>query len=151
MGQLVTEQLLALGRLGVVLAGGEVEVGAVREGQGADRGGLVADVDADVGEAGVEERLHLLLDRFGQRLAAAAWLEREIGRQGEGIARLRLKCGGARRLRKDRMWRLVTHRLCGLDRPGLGMAGRDRSPRISEAGLHRAWRLRPYRRCRYRR
>ena len=34
--QLVAEQLLALGRLGVVLARREVEVGAVSEGQCAD-------------------------------------------------------------------------------------------------------------------
>ena len=52
----------------------------------------MTDVHADVGEAGVEERLHLLLDRFGQGLAAAAGLEHEIRRQGEGVAGVRLHC-----------------------------------------------------------
>jgi hypothetical protein len=35
------------------------------EGQGADRGGFVTEVNANVGEVGVEEGFHLLLDRFG--------------------------------------------------------------------------------------
>jgi len=42
----------------------------VGEGKGADRGGLRPDVDADVGEAGPQRRLHLLAHRLGQRLAA---------------------------------------------------------------------------------
>jgi len=75
VGQLVAEELLALGRLGVVLAGREVEVGAVGEGQCADRGGFVTNVDAYVGEAGVEEPLHLHTYGPGRRLAPAALID----------------------------------------------------------------------------
>jgi len=60
------QQQLALGRLRIVLARREVKVGAVREGQGADRGRFVTNVDADVGEAGVEKGLHPLLDGTGR-------------------------------------------------------------------------------------
>jgi len=45
VGQLVTEELLAVGRLGIVLARRKVEVGAVGEGQGADRGRFMTDVN----------------------------------------------------------------------------------------------------------
>jgi hypothetical protein len=75
VGQLVTEQLLALGRLGIVLARREVQVSAVGEGQSADRGRFVTDVDADVGEAGVEEPLHLHTYGLGRRLAPAALID----------------------------------------------------------------------------
>jgi hypothetical protein len=65
MGQLVAKQLLPTCGLGVILSRGEVKVGAVGEGKCADRRRFVTDVDADVGEVGLEERLHLLLDWLG--------------------------------------------------------------------------------------
>jgi len=169
VGQLVTEELLAVGRLGIVLARRKVEVGAVGEGQGADRGRFMTDVNADVGEVGVEESLHLLLDGFGQGLAAAAGLEREIPRLREGTARVRLHSGRCRPLRQDRLGRLRAERRRGLhgaglclgreDRPGwlagaerrlksadYGTAGHDRSRRRARAGLDRCRHLRPNRR-----
>ena len=121
----------------------------------------MTDVNADVGEAGVEERLHLLLDRFRQRLAAAPGLEREIRRQCECIARLRLDSGGRpRRPRQDRLGHLRAGRRRGLegagsrrcrqDRPGWlagaerrlksacrGSAGQDWSCRRNRASLER--------------
>ena len=127
VGQLVAEELLALGRLRVVLARGEVEVGAVCEGQGADRRSLMPDVNADVGEAGVEERLHLLLDRLRQGLAAAAGLEREIRRQSERISRLRLHGSRPRRLWQDRLRKLRSQRCGGLHGTGSDRAREDRS------------------------
>jgi len=93
-------------------------------------------VDADVGEAGVEKGLHPLLDGFGQGLAAAARLEREIPRKWEGIARVRLHSGRGRSLRQDRLRRLRAERRRGLhpgrkDRPGR-LAGAQR--RLKSAG-----------------
>ena len=145
MRQLVTEKLLAVGRLGVVLAWREVEVRAMGEGQGADRGRLVTDVDADVGEAGVEEGLHLLLEGLGQGLAAAAGLEREIPWQWEGIARVRLHGAGLCRGRQDRPGSLdTTGAQCGPRSAGRGETGQERSRRRKRAGLDRARHLRAY-------
>src|SRR5688572_10518481 len=70
--ELVAEDLLALRRGGVVLAGCEMDVGALGECESADGRCLRTDVDADVGEARAEERLHLLANRLRNRLAAAA-------------------------------------------------------------------------------
>ena len=125
VSQFMAEELLARGRLGVVLAGCEIKVGAVREGEGADRGGLVPDMHAHIGETGVEERLHLLLDRFGQRLPAAAGLERKISREGEGIARIRLDRGRTRRLGSYRLGDLRAARHRWLNGAGSRLGGKN--------------------------
>jgi len=149
------QQQLALGRLRIVLARREVKVGAVREGQGADRGRFVTNVDADVGEAGVEKGLHPLLDGFGQGLAAAARVEREIPRKWEGIARVRLHGGRGRSLRQDRLRRLRAERRRGLHGAGLRLGRKDRlscltgaQRRLKSAGGGTAWNERHKRRAR---
>jgi hypothetical protein len=69
VGQLVAQEPLALGRIWVELSRGEVQVRPMREGQGSDRRRLRTHVNVNVREAGLEERLHLLPHRIGQRLA----------------------------------------------------------------------------------
>ena len=90
MGQLVAEQLLALGRLGVVLARSEVEVGTVSEGQGANRGGFGPTWTRTSAKLVLKNDSIFFWIGSGKRLTAAAGLEREIRRQGKGVARMRL-------------------------------------------------------------
>ena len=97
---------------------GEVDVGAGREGNRTDPGRFRTDVYADVAEVGAERRFHLLADRRGRRLAAAA-------RQ-------------AHHLRRDR-YRLLSGRLgdAGRDQTRTGPEAALEDPRHVDAWLHR--------------
>jgi len=167
--QFVVKKLLPLRGGRVVLSRCEIQIRAVREGQGTDRRRLRSDMDPHIREAGLEEGLHLLLDGFGQGLAAAARFEREIPRQREGVTRVGLHGCRCRPLPQDRLGCLGAKWRRGLkgaglhlgreDRPG-GLtgaeqrlksasrrtAGQERSRRKARAGLDRGRHLRPDRR-----
>src|SRR5258708_20537612 len=66
--------------MGVVLAGGKVEIGAPGEGEGSDGRSLGSHMDADVGEVCPERGLHLGLHIAGQRPSAR--LRAEIDLEG---------------------------------------------------------------------
>ena len=66
MRQFVAEQLLPLHRLRLKPAGGEIDIGADREGDGADPLRLRPDMHPHIGEIGAERRLHLAAHRVGQ-------------------------------------------------------------------------------------
>ncbi len=122
VGQLVSQESLALGDGGVIVSRPEIEVGSVREGQSPDRRHLVPDVHADVGEVRAEEGFHLPLHGLGQALPGAA------GPQGEP------------RWQRERTlarWRNGTPRQ---DRPGCrGGADRRQTSGSRRPGPTRGW------------
>jgi len=81
VGEFVTEKELAVRRMRVVLAGGEVQVRAPGERDGPDGRSLRPDVDPDIGEVGAERGLHLGLNVTRQRPSAGLGSEIDL----EGI------------------------------------------------------------------
>jgi hypothetical protein len=63
MRQFVAEQLLAVHGIGLKPAGGKIDVGADREGDGADAFGLGSDMHAHSGKIGAECGFHLAAHR----------------------------------------------------------------------------------------
>ena len=129
----------------------------MRECQCADRWCFMADMHPYISEACVEQGFHLLLDRFGKRLTAAAWLEREAGREGECVTSLRLERRREYRLRQDRLGRLRPRRGRGFESTLPSISGQDGPGGLKGAQLRlkptgrqpagRDWRRRRYLTC----
>lgn len=92
MLQLMTEEELAVGSMGTVLAVGEVDLRTPGEGECANGGGFGADVDANICKARAQSALHFGLNVARQRPAAGlgAEIDLEGFDAGTGDARLGL-------------------------------------------------------------
>lgn len=110
--QFVSEQLLALRGAGVVLARSEIQIRTVREGQRTDGGRLRSYVDADIREAGFEERFHFLKYGLRQRLTTPAAKVREIGRQLKRLAISHPLHDRSLGTSPTRLYRVRLHRVC---------------------------------------
>ena len=97
---------------------------------------------------------HSIFFWIGKRLTAAAWLEREAGREGKCVTSLRLERRREYRLRQNRLGRLRPPRgrgfegtlpsISGQDGPG-GLKGAQL--RLKPTGAGRDWRRRGYLTC----
>jgi len=86
MRQFMPQKLLTLCGVWVVLTRYEIQIRTVREGQRADRRRLGANMDANIREAGVEERFHFLPHGIGQWLTARGAEVQQIRRQLKRLA-----------------------------------------------------------------